>query len=97
MVAKTADPWAFMSSYPKINGKHVDAQSKFLIDVLRKEWGYEGLVMSDWGAATTVESVKYGYAVLLTLDEHFAYTLQYGPRNAGTSTPKNPGSRAESA
>lgn len=60
MVAKEADPWCFMSSYPKINGKHVDAQYKFLTDVLRKEWGYEGLVMSDWGAASTVEGVKYG-------------------------------------
>lgn len=49
-----------MSSYPKINGKHVDAQSKFLIDILRKEWGYEGMVMSDWGAASTVEGIKYG-------------------------------------
>jgi len=49
-----------MSSYPKINGKHVDAQSKFLTDILRKEWGYEGMVMSDWGAASTVEGVKYG-------------------------------------
>ncbi|KAH7085349.1 glycoside hydrolase superfamily [Paraphoma chrysanthemicola] len=60
MVAKDADPWCFMSSYPKINGTHVDAQSKFLIDILRNEWGYEGLVMSDWGATTTVESIRYG-------------------------------------
>ncbi|KAF2648083.1 glycoside hydrolase family 3 protein [Lophiostoma macrostomum CBS 122681] len=60
MVAKQADPWCFMSSYPKINGRHVDAQSKFLTDILRKEWGYEGLVMTDWGAASTIEGVKYG-------------------------------------
>ncbi|KAL5387317.1 hypothetical protein DPSP01_003541 [Paraphaeosphaeria sporulosa] len=60
MVAKQADPWCFMSSYPKINGKHVDAQNKFLIHILRKQWGYDGMVMSDWGAASTVEGVKYG-------------------------------------
>ncbi|KAH7138978.1 glycoside hydrolase superfamily [Dendryphion nanum] len=60
MVVKEADPWCFMSSYPKINGEHVDAQSKFLIDILRKQWGYQGLVMSDWGATSTAESVKYG-------------------------------------
>ncbi|KAJ4298099.1 hypothetical protein N0V90_005998 [Kalmusia sp. IMI 367209] len=60
IVAKQADPWCFMSSYPKINGAHVDAQSKFLTDILRKEWGYEGMVMSDWGAASTVEGVKFG-------------------------------------
>ena len=55
-----------MSSYPKINGSHVDAQSKFLIDILREQWGYKGLVMSDWGATSTTESVKYGYV----LDPH---------------------------
>ncbi|KAF2000125.1 glycoside hydrolase family 3 protein [Amniculicola lignicola CBS 123094] len=60
IVAKEADPWCFMTSYPKINGTNVDASSKFITDILRKEWGYEGLVMSDWGAASTVESVKYG-------------------------------------
>ncbi|PVI06078.1 glycoside hydrolase family 3 protein [Periconia macrospinosa] len=60
IVAKEADPWSFMSSYPKINGKHVDAQSKFLIDILRNEWNYEGLVMSDWGATSCAESVRYG-------------------------------------
>jgi beta-glucosidase len=59
-VAKEANPWCFISSYPKINGKHVDAQSEFLTDILRKEWGYEGMIMSDWGAASTVEGVKYG-------------------------------------
>jgi hypothetical protein len=63
MVAKEADPWCFMSSYPKINGKNVDAQTKFLIDILRKQWGYEGLVMSDWGASSSVEGIKYGYVV----------------------------------
>lgn len=60
MVVKEAKPWCFMSSYPKINGKHVDAQSLFLEDILRKEWSYDGLVMSDWGATSTVESVRHG-------------------------------------
>lgn len=39
---------------------HVDAQMKFLTDILRNQWGYQGLTMSDWGATSTVESVKYG-------------------------------------
>jgi beta-glucosidase len=60
MVVKEADPWCFMSSYPKINGKHVDAQSKFLTDILRKEWRYNGMIMSDWGATSTVDGVRYG-------------------------------------
>lgn len=61
MVVKSADPWCFMTSYPKINAAHVDAQPKFIEEILRKEWKYEGLAMSDWGATSTVESVKYGY------------------------------------
>ena len=61
IVVKDADPWCFMTSYPKINGKHVDAQPKFLEDILRSEWHYKGLAMSDWGATSTVESVKNGY------------------------------------
>ncbi|KAF2644813.1 hypothetical protein P280DRAFT_443852 [Massarina eburnea CBS 473.64] len=60
MVAKDAEPWCFMTSYPKINGTNVDASSKFLIDILRDEWKYRGMVMSDWGAASTVEGIKYG-------------------------------------
>ncbi|CAI6340141.1 unnamed protein product [Periconia digitata] len=60
IVAKEADPWSFMSSYPKINGQHVDAQSKFLIDILRNEWKYDGMVMSDWGATSSIESVRCG-------------------------------------
>lgn len=49
-----------MTSYPKVNGAHVDAQPKFLTDILRKEWAYDGLTMSDWGATTdAAKSIKY--------------------------------------
>lgn len=58
---KESDPWCIMTSYPKINGSHIDAQSTFLKDILRKEWKYSGLVMSDWGATTDAsKSIKYG-------------------------------------
>jgi beta-glucosidase len=61
IVVKEADPWCIMSSYPKINGRHVDAQPTFLRDILRAEWGFRGLVMSDWGAVSNaVESINYG-------------------------------------
>lgn len=61
IVVKTADPWCLMTSYPKINGVHVDTSTEFLTNILRREWGYDGLVMSDWGATTsTVESLIAG-------------------------------------
>ena len=47
---KNAKPWTVMCSYNLINGIHAGAHKKYLTDVLRNEWGYEGIVMSDWGA-----------------------------------------------
>lgn len=41
-----------MTSYPKVNGHYVDDQTTFLKDILRDEWGYKGLTMTDWGAAS---------------------------------------------
>lgn len=62
IVVKKADPWSIMTSYPRVNGTHIDAQPKFMQDILRGEWGYKGLIMTDWGAASAAaESIKYGY------------------------------------
>lgn len=49
-VVKEAKPWTIMCSYNRINGIYSCENSWLLNDVLRKEWGYEGLVMTDWGA-----------------------------------------------
>ncbi len=58
---KNAKPWTIMCSYNRINGFHSSQNKWLLTDVLRDEWGYEGLVMSDWGAVDDrVEGVKAG-------------------------------------
>lgn len=49
-VVKEAQPWTVMASYNKIGGIYSTANKKYLTDVLRGEWGFEGLVTSDWGA-----------------------------------------------
>ena len=42
-----------MCAYNKINGEHCSQNQWLLTDVLRKEWGYDGLVTTDWGAYST--------------------------------------------
>jgi beta-glucosidase len=49
-IVKQAKPWAVMCSYNKINGKYAFENRLYITDVLRKEWGFEGCVVSDWGA-----------------------------------------------
>jgi len=49
-IVKVAKPLTVMASYNKINGVQVTENKWLLNDLLRKEWGYDGLVISDWGA-----------------------------------------------
>lgn len=49
-VIKKANPWAVMSSYNKVDGVYTSENSWLLRDLLRGEWGYQGVTMSDWGA-----------------------------------------------
>ena len=49
-VVKRSQPWTVMCSYNKVNGTSVSEHARLLDDVLRGEFGFEGLVISDWGA-----------------------------------------------
>ena len=49
-VVKTAQPETVMCSYPRINNVHASDNHWLLTDVLRKDWGFAGLVVTDWGA-----------------------------------------------
>ena len=48
IIVKTADPWYIMSSYNLINGDRASECRELLEDILRGEWGYDGVVSSDW-------------------------------------------------
>jgi beta-glucosidase len=47
---KRAKPWTVMCSYNRINGTFGSEHHELLVDILKDEWGFEGLVVSDWGA-----------------------------------------------
>ncbi|MBC2596117.1 glycoside hydrolase family 3 C-terminal domain-containing protein [Ruficoccus amylovorans] len=55
-----AGAWTVMSSYNKVNGVQASENSYLLTDVLRKGWGFDGVVISDWHAVHDVASVQAG-------------------------------------
>ncbi|MDU7027054.1 glycoside hydrolase family 3 C-terminal domain-containing protein [Robinsoniella peoriensis] len=58
---KQARPWTVMNSYNRINETYVGESKEYLTDILRDEWGFDGYVMSDWGAVNDrVEALKAG-------------------------------------
>lgn len=62
IAVKKADPWTVMTSYNLVNGVHADMNEFLLTKVLREEWGFRGLVMSDWGGTnSTAESLNAGH------------------------------------
>ncbi len=61
MIVREAQPWTLMCGYNQLNGTYCSDNKWLLTDVLRDEWGFEGVVMSDWGAVhNRVEGIKAG-------------------------------------
>ena len=58
---KEANPWTVMSSYNLINGQHTSESYELLTGILRNEWGYTGMVTTDWGVKNDpVKEVRAG-------------------------------------
>ena len=50
MIIKNSKPWSIMSAYNKVNGEYCSENSHLMKEILRKEWDFQGIVISDWGA-----------------------------------------------
>ncbi|WP_018751962.1 glycoside hydrolase family 3 C-terminal domain-containing protein [Paenibacillus sanguinis] len=58
---KKSQPWTVMSAYNRLNGTYCSEHKTLLTEILRDEWGFEGIVVSDWGAVNeAVASVEAG-------------------------------------
>lgn len=52
LAVREVDPWTVMAAYNQVNGVHATSSRWLVTEVLKEEWGWQGMVVSDWGAVT---------------------------------------------
>ncbi|MFC5407465.1 beta-glucosidase family protein [Cohnella soli] len=75
-VVKKANPWTIMCSYNLLNGEYTSENDHLQREILREEWGYDGVVMSDWTAVhDRIRALKVGLDLEMPGQAHHNRTL----------------------
>jgi len=69
---KEGKVWSVMSAYNQINGAHCSANSHLLTEVLKRDWRFDGVVMSDWGGVHETAVVQAGNDLEMPTGEHMS-------------------------
>lgn len=84
IAVKKAQPWTIMASYNRLNGTYTSENEWLLNKVLREEWGFDGVVMSDWGAVSDrVKGVATGLDLEMPGSRHVNDALIVEAVNSG--------------
>jgi len=86
-VVKKANPWTIMCSYNLLNGQYTSENEHLQKEILREEWGYEGVVMSDWTAVhNRIRALKVGLDLEMPGPAHYNKTLLIQAVESGEMT-----------
>lgn len=77
IILQKSEPTSVMCAYNKVNGHYCSENKKLLTDILRNEWNYDGLLVSDWGAVHHVgKAIKAGLDLKMPTDPHMYEELK---------------------
>lgn len=95
ITVREAHPWTIMTSYNEVNGVYAHENKHLLQEILRDEWGFDGMVVSDWGGSNSaVDAVKAGGSLEMPSPGFTSVRELVGAVQAGTLSEADLNARA---